>query len=278
VHWLTTGPAPDHHPPGVPGLDTGRAHPARVYDYLLGGKDNFAADRDAADAMIARLPGLPAMTRANRRFLSRAVRHLVLAHGVRQFLDIGSGIPTACNVHEVALAADERARVVYVDNDPVVAAHSRALLTGAVADRAAFVQADATDPAAVLAAPAVAEMLDRSEPVGLMIVSLLMYFPDDIAHHLVDTLLSAMPPGSFLTLSHPTADFDPVVVAEAVTAARHSGLTYITRTRAGVEAFLVGLETVEPGVVPLLTWRPDDGRVPADPHSVYYWAGMARRR
>jgi O-methyltransferase involved in polyketide biosynthesis len=278
VHWLTTGSAPDHRPPAIPGLDTGRPHPARVYDYLLGGKDNFAVDRDAADAMIARLPGLPAMTRANRRFLSRAVRHLVLAHGVRQFLDIGSGIPTARNVHEVAHGADERTRVVYVDNDPVVAAHSRALLAGDAADRAAFVQADATDPAAVLAAPAVAEMLDRSEPVGLMIVSLLMYFPDDIAHHLVDTLLSALPPGSFLTLSHPTADFDPVVVEQAVAAARHSGLTYVPRTRAGVEAFFAGTEPVDPGVVPLLSWRPDGGDARTDPHSVYYWAGMARRR
>jgi hypothetical protein len=278
VHWLTTESAPPHRPPRVAGVDTTRAHPARVYDYLLGGKDNFAVDRDAADAMIARLPALPAMTRANRRFLVRAVRHLVLDRGVRHFLDIGSGIPTASNVHEVAQAAEGRARVVYVDNDPVVAAHSRALLTGAVADRTEFVRADATDPAAVLAAPAVAALLDRSEPVALMIVSLLMYFPDDTAHHVVDTLLAALPPGSFLTLSHPTADFDPVVVEQAVAAARQGGLTYVPRTRTGVEAFFAGMEPVEPGVVPLLSWRPDEGDAPPDPHAVYYWAGMARRR
>ncbi|MCO1658978.1 SAM-dependent methyltransferase [Pseudonocardia humida] len=259
-------------------MDTARPHPARVYDYLLGGKDNFAADRDAGDAMIARLPGLPAMTRANRDFLGRAVRHLVRTHGVRHFLDIGSGIPTSRNVHEIAQAADPGARVVYVDDDPVVAAHSRALLTGAEAGRTAFVHADATDPAAVLAAPAVAELLDRAEPVALMVVSVLMYFPDDTAHRIVDTLLAALPPGSFLTVSHPTADFDPAVVAQAVAAARRSGLTYITRTRAEVEAFFAGTDPVEPGVVPLLAWRPDGGTAPPDPHGVYYWAGMARRR
>jgi O-methyltransferase involved in polyketide biosynthesis len=271
VHGMIDGPA------GLR-LDTSRAHPARVYDHLLGGKDNFAADRAAGDAMTARLPALPAMARANRAFLHRVVRHIVRVEGVRQFLDIGSGIPTARNVHQVAQDADPGARVVYVDHDPVVAAHSRALLTGRATGATAFVEADATDPHAVLADPAVAATLDLDEPVALMLVSVLMYFPDEVAHRVVRTLLGALPPGSLVAVSHPTADFDPRASAEAVAVARLSGLTYLPRSRAQVAELLAGTEPVEPGIVPLLAWRPEDGLAPADPHAAYYWAALARRR
>jgi SAM-dependent methyltransferase len=273
VHWTTDGPPA----PAIPGPDTSRPHPARVHDYLLGGKDNFRADRRAADAMIAQLPGLPAMTRANRDFLHRAVDHLVHGAGVRQFLDIGSGIPTARNVHEIALTADPTARVVYVDNDPVVAAHSRALLTGAAPGSTAFVEADATDPAALLADPALTDTLDLSEPVALMLVSVLVHFPDRTAHDVVASLLAALPPGSHLVISHPTTDFAPEAAAQAVAAARRNGLTYVPRSRDEVAALFAGTTPVEPGIVPLLAWRPAPALAAPDPRSAYYWAGVARR-
>jgi SAM-dependent methyltransferase len=261
-----------------PGIDTSRPHPARVYDYLLGGKDNFAVDRRAADAMTMQLPSLPTMTRANRHFLHRAVRHLVGELGVRQFLDIGSGIPTACNVHQAAQDIAPDARVVYVDNDPVVAAHSRALLSGVRPGSTAFVLADAADPAAVLADPALAATLDLTEPVALMLVSVLMYFDDRTARTIIATLLDALPPGSCLTVSHPTADFDPEAAGRAVAAARRGGLTYRPRSGSEVCGLLAGLRLVEPGVVPMLAWRPEATRGPrADDRSVYYWAAMGRK-
>ncbi|WP_308257955.1 SAM-dependent methyltransferase [Pseudonocardia lacus] len=277
MDWLTTGSAPPPH--RTPGLDAARPNPARIYDYLLGGKDNFAVDRDAGDALIARLPTLPAMTRAVRDFLHRAVRHLVRVRGVRQFLDIGSGLPTACNVHEVALEADPGARVVYVDADPVVAAHSRALLADHPGGSTAFVEADATDPASVLAAPALGATLDLSEPVGLLVVDTLTYFPDPVARDVVATLLAALAPGSYLTISHPTPDFAPEATRRTVAAVERSGLSCTTRTQDEVRALFAGTELVEPGLVPLLSWHPDarDAVVP-DPCGVYAWAGVARRR
>jgi SAM-dependent methyltransferase len=259
-----------------PDIDISRPHPARVYDYLLGGKDNFAADRRAADAMTMQLPSLPTMTRANRRFLHRAVRHLAGPLGVRQFLDIGSGIPTACNVHQIAQDTAPGTRVVYVDNDPVVATHSRALLTGARPGSTAFVLADATDPAGVLADPALAATLDLTEPVALMLVSVLMFFDDRTAHAIVETLLDALPPGSYLTVSHPTADFDPEAAGRVIEAAGRGGLTYRPRSGAEVRGFFTGLELVEPGIVPMLAWRPEPPR--GDERGVYYWAGMGRKR
>jgi SAM-dependent methyltransferase len=261
-----------------PEIDTSRAHPARVYDYLLGGKDNFAADRRAADAMTMQMPSLPTMMRANRQFLHRAVQHLVKDLGIRQFLDIGSGIPTACNVHQVAQDVEPHARVVYVDNDPVVAAHSRALLSGAAPDRTAFILADAADPAAILDSPVLTDTLDLAEPVAVMLVSVLMYFDDRAARTIIDTVLDALPRGSCLTVSHPTADFAPEVVERAVDAARHGGLTYIPRTRDEIAALFDGLELVEPGVVPMLGWRPEEVSGPRRAErSVYYWAAMGRK-
>jgi O-methyltransferase involved in polyketide biosynthesis len=261
-----------------PEIDISRPHPARVYDYLLGGKDNFAVDRCAADAMTMQLPSLPTMTRANRQFLCRAVRYLVGELGMRQFLDIGSGIPTACNVHQVAQDTASGTRVVYVDKDPAVAAHSRALLSGAREGSTAFVLADATDPAAVLADPALTATLDLTRPVALMLVSVLMYFDDPTARTIVDALLDALPAGSCLTISHPTADFAPDVAGRAVDAARQGGLTYLPRSEAEVRGLLAGLRLVEPGVVPMLAWRPEPTRGPhVDERSVYYWAAMARK-
>lgn len=263
-------------PNGAAGdIDITVAHPARVYDYLLGGKDNFAPDRELAEAMIRQIPSMPVMMRANRDFLGRAVRFLVAERGVRQFLDVGSGIPTGSNVHQVAQDVDPTARIVYVDNDPVVLAHSRALMTSTPQGRTAFVPADARDPHAVLDDPAVFATLDRAQPIALMLISFLMYFPDDQAYPMVATLLDALPSGSYLTISHPSGDFDPEAAAQAAAAGRRGGIDYHVRSRAEVERFFDGLELAEPGVVPMLEWRP--GLRHPDPHSVHYWVGMARK-
>ncbi len=267
--WLT---------PAVPEqirIDDTVANPARVYDFLLGGKDHYAPDRALGEAMTAQLPGLPDMVRANRDFLGRAVRHLIGERGIRQFLDIGSGIPTAANVHQVAQAIDPAARVVYVDNDPMVLAHARALMNSTPEGRTAFVAADVRDPRSVLADPAVFATLDRGHPVALMIVSMLMLFSDEEAASLVRTLLDALPAGSHLTISHPTVDFDPTGGAEAARVGSRGGIAYHNRTLAEVERFFDGLELVEPGIVPMLEWRP--GIRHPRPRSVYYWVGMGRK-
>jgi O-methyltransferase involved in polyketide biosynthesis len=261
----------------APPVDADKAHPARVYDFLLGGKDNFAADRAVGQAMVVQVPGAAVMARANRAFLHRAVRHLVADRGVTQFLDVGSGIPTAPNVHEVAQSIDPTCRVVYADRDEVVAAHSRALLISSPQGRTAFVTADATEPGRILADPALTDTLDLSRPVALMLISFLMYFEDDVAHRIIATLLDALPAGSFLTISHPTADFDEESSREAAAAGRTGDLTYLPRSRAEVEALFTGLELVEPGVVPMLSWKPDADLTGQDPHSVFYWVGMARK-
>ena len=260
--------------PTRPAIDDAVAHPARVYDYLLGGKDNYAPDRALAEAMTAQLPDLPTMLLANRDFLGRAVAHLVADRGVTQFLDIGSGIPTPVNVHQVAQEIEPSARVVYVDDDPMVLAHARALMVGTPQGRTAFVAGDACDPAAILADPAVFGTLDRERPVALMLVSVLMYFPDDVAYGIVRALLDALPSGSHLTISHPTVDFDPAGAAAAAVGSA-GGIDYHNRTRAEVERFFDGLEMVEPGVVPMLEWRL--GIRHPRPRSVYYWVGMGRK-
>jgi O-methyltransferase involved in polyketide biosynthesis len=256
-------------------IDMTVAHPARVYDYWLGGKDNYQPDRVLAEAMNKQLPSIPVMARANRAFLGRAVRHLVAECGITQFLDVGAGIPTAPNAHQVAQGIDPTARVVYVDNDPIVLAHSRALLTSAPQGRTAFISADAADPAAILTDPVLWETLDRDRPIGLMLISMLMYFPGDQARSMVAALLDAMPPGSYLTISHPTIDFDPQVVAEVAAVAARGGISYDFRTRQEVEPLFDGLTLVEPGIVPMALWRPEVAA--ADPHDVYYWVGMARK-
>jgi O-methyltransferase involved in polyketide biosynthesis len=257
-----------------PAIDDTVAHPARVYDHLIGGKDNYAPDRALAEAMTASLPALPDMLRANRDFLGHAVRYLAAERGMRQFLDVGSGIPTPLNVHQMVQRIDPEARVVYVDNDPMVLAHARALMVGARQGRTAFVRADARDPRAILADPGVFGTLDREQPVALMLVSMLMYFLDDVAYEIVRVLLDALPPGSHLTISHPTADFGTSGAA-AVEIASSRGIDYHNRTRAEVERFFDGLDLVEPGIVPMLEWPP--GIRHPRPRSVYYWVGMGTK-
>ncbi|MGH8775375.1 MAG: SAM-dependent methyltransferase [Jiangellaceae bacterium] len=257
-------------------IDTSVAHAARVYDYWLGGKDNFAADRALGDAMVQAIPTLKTMARANRDFLGRAVRYLATEEGIRQFLDIGTGIPTSGSVHEVAQAVAPESRVLYVDHDPLVLAHARALMTGTSQGRTEFIMADLREPEGILTDPTLAKTLDLDQPVALMLVAILMYFHDDENPHAwVSTLLDALPPGSYLAVAHPTGDFDPEATQAAVDAATRAGITLVPRSKAGVESFFAGLELIEPGVVPLLSWHPDD--TGADPRSVWYYGGVGRK-
>ena len=270
-------PAAVHAAPVPPGINTTVAHAARVYDYWLGGKDNFAADRALGDAIMAAVPTIRLMARANRDFLARAVRYLAREAGIRQFLDIGTGIPTAGNTHEVAQQVAPESRVVYVDNDPIVAVHARALIASHQAGATVFIQADLREPDQILAHPGLAATLDMSQPVALLLVAVLMYFRDnENPRGMVATLVDALAPGSYLAISHPTADFNADAMAAAVAAATRGGITLVPRSRAETESFFTGLELVGPGVVPVLSWRPEGGQ-PADPRSAYYYAGIARK-
>jgi hypothetical protein len=258
-----------------PVLDTSVAHIARVYDYWLGGKDNFAADRAAGDAALAAYPGLASSVRANRFFLARAVRYLAGEAGIRQFLDIGTGIPTASNTHEVAQAEAPTAKVVYVDNDPVVLLHARALLTSGPEGATDYVDADLRDTGRVLAQAA--DTLDLSAPLAVMLVSVLHVIPDrDDPAAIVARLMGAVAPGSFLCISHPASDINPAAAAAASRYNALAGQPARLRDRADVERLFDGLELVEPGVVPLPQWRPGT-EFEANAHAAA-WGGVARKR
>ncbi|MGW0243062.1 SAM-dependent methyltransferase [Micromonospora chalcea] len=263
-------------------IDTTVAHPARRYNYWLGGKDNFQADRDSGDAMAARFPTIRISALENRRFLRRAVRHLAGEAGIRQFLDIGTGIPTADNTHEVAQAIDPRARVVYVDNDPIVLAHARALLTSSADGVTAYLDADLRDPERILAHPDLRRTLDLSQPVALMLLAVLHFVPDgEDPYALVDTLLDALPAGSCLAASHATHDYLPAeVAAEAKAAARGGGPHGVInlRSREEVVRFFDGLELVEPGICSVAEWRADGEPEPRPSVvDVSMYGGVARK-
>ena len=250
------------HPPTQ--IDVSVAHPARMYDYYLHGKDNFPADREAAEKIIALAPEVRDFARANRAFLGRAVR-LLAEQGVDQFLDIGTGIPTADNTHQVAQRVDPTARVVYVDNDPIVLAHARALMSGSDQGATRVIQADLRDPAGILGHPDVRATLDFNRPVGLILAAVLHFVaededPDGILKQLTDVL----PSGSHLVLSHattdPTPDGDPQIVADANAEAGRvyrsrsvSALTFRSGPR--IRELLTGFDLLEPGLVPVHAWR-----------------------
>jgi hypothetical protein len=249
---------------------------ARVYDYWLGGKDNFAADRAAAEQAIAANPAILRDVRANRAFLARAVRYLAAECGIRQFLDIGTGIPAASNTHEVAQSVAPECRIVYVDNDPVVLAHARALLTSEPEGATAYLDADLRDPGKIL--DVAARTLDLSRPVAVTLLAILHLIPDeDDPRGIVATLMAAVPAGSYLTLSHPASDIRPAAVAEMARRmnARLGGSTRGTmRDQGEVRRFFDGLELVAPGIVQPPQWRPA-GPVSAD--EVAVWCGIARK-
>jgi len=259
----------------APTFDTGVPHPARVYNAILGGKDNYAADRAAAEATIRAFPGNVQAARANRAFLARAVNFLTAEAGIRQFLDIGTGLPSADNTHEVAQAAAPGCRVVYVDNDPIVIVHARALLAGS--GPVSVVPGDLRDPVGLLADPAVRDVLDFSRPMAVLLVAVLHFIRDQEGpERIVDQLKEAMPAGSYLAISHGTQDFSPQRAAAAVRGYDEASAPFVLRSREQVAGLLSGLDLVEPGLVQLPFWRPDGGDG-GDPSKIWLYAGVGRK-
>ncbi|MCQ4079519.1 SAM-dependent methyltransferase [Streptomyces sp. RB6PN25] len=232
---------------------------ARMYDYFLGGKDNYAIDRDTAEAALEAYPGAKAFARANRTFLSNAVHYLAGEAGIRQFLDIGAGIPTSPNTFEAAQGVAPECRVVYVDNDPIALAHGRAFINSDPRGRTAWIQEDLRNPDAILADHTLSgpdAVLDLSRPVALMLIAIMHFITDEEGpYDLVRTLIDALPSGSYLMLSHVTPDYNPVQIARAVAAYEKSGVRAQVRTRAQVERFLEGLEPVGPGIDLVSRWN-----------------------
>jgi hypothetical protein len=247
-------------------LDISRPHPARRYDALLGGKDNFAADRESAEQLAAAFPTIRTAALENRRFLQRVVGYLASTAGIGQFLDIGTGLPTAPNVHQIAQAIIPRARIAYVDNDPLVMAHARALLTSHPDAAVAYVEADLRDPRRILTHPAIRDTLCFTQPIALLLVAVLHFLEDyDDPYRHVAELVQALPAGSYLALSHAT--FDPLptdvvqqLAALAVPQAGHG--PFRARTHDEVARFIHGLDLINPGVVPIVAWQPDRGPKP----------------
>jgi hypothetical protein len=257
VDWWKTV-AQDDDPRSLD-LKSDQPHSARMYDYYLGGKDNFSADREAAEQALAVFPNGRLVARQNRQFMIRATRYLAGEVGIRQFLDIGAGIPTSPNLHEVAQGIASDARVVYADNDPIVLTHARALLTSTPEGRTAYVDADIRDVDRILDAPDLLATLALDQPVALSLIAILHFIPDsDDPYGLVRRLLDAVPPGSYLLITHGTADVNPDA-HRLYTAYQQRGIHLQSRTRTEVERFFDALDLVEPGVQIAHRWRPDDG-------------------
>ncbi|HEV3068163.1 MAG TPA: SAM-dependent methyltransferase [Streptosporangiaceae bacterium] len=239
------------------GLDVTTPNIARMYDYMLDGKDNFAADRDAADQLIAMMPQLPLVARANRAFLRRAVRILATEYGIRQFIDIGTGLPTMGNVHEVARQAAPDTRVVYVDNDPVVCCHGRALLSAGATQ---IIQADLRHPEEILGHPLTRDLIDFDEPFALMFMSVLHFVPDqDDPQAVIARFRAAMAPGSFLVISHGTLETRPDDPRAQLSAEVYSqsSAPLALRSLESVRRLFDGFDLVEPGLVWISEWRPN---------------------
>jgi hypothetical protein len=254
-------------------VDTSRPHPARIYDYLLGGKDHYEVDEKAGDALAAVAPEVRIGVRANRAFMRRAVRYVV-GSGVRQILDIGTGLPTSPNVHETADEVAPDVRVAYVDNDPIVRSHADALLNGTGAN--SIVLADLRDPRGVVEHPDVRRVIDFDEPVALLLVAVVHFLTDaEEPEQIVATLRDALAPGSFLVLSHATGDFADRTDAQAVY--RKATATLNLRSRAEIERFFDGFELVEPGLAQVPFWRPDT-EPPARSGEIGFYGGVARKQ
>ena len=259
-----------------PGFDTTVAHPARVYDYWLGGKDHFEADRIAAEEVIAVRPTIIRDIRANRAFLGRAVRFLAAEAGIRQFLDIGTGIPSANNTHEVAQSVAPEARIVYVDNDPIVLAHARALLTSTPQGACAYLDADLKDTGKILAEAA--RTLDFGQPVAVLFIGVLHLVSDDEdPYRILAEMTGPTVPGSYLALTQPARDIDADVVAKG--ASRYNAHVKVPQTRrtyAETLRFFGGMQVVPPGLVQCHRWRPDPGATGLN-ENVSAWGGVARK-
>jgi O-methyltransferase involved in polyketide biosynthesis len=253
-------------------IDTSKPHPARLYDYLLGGKDNYEVDQRAGDELAGAAPEARIGVRANRAFLGRAVRYVV-GSGVRQILDVGAGLPTSPNVHEVAQQAAADVRVAYVDNDPIVAAHGNALLSRS--GTTGIVLGDLRDPRSVVDHPEVRKIIDFDQPVAVLLVAVLHFLTDaEQPARIVATLRDALPPGSYLVLSHATGDFADRSAAQAVYNKATASLNL--RSRAEVERFFDGFELVEPGLAQVPFWRPDTTPPPRS-GEIGFYGGVARK-
>ncbi|WP_327069688.1 SAM-dependent methyltransferase [Kitasatospora sp. NBC_01250] len=270
MSWSDDAPPPAELHPEIP-------HPARMYDYYLGGKDNFPADRAAAEQLLSSSPMVRVAARANRDFLQRAVRELA-GLGVRRFIDVGTGIPTAGNTHETAQQVHPESQVVYLDNDPIVLVHSRALLSGSTAGCTTVVQADLREPAVILQDPAVQRLLAPGEPVALLLFAILHFVDEaDDPHAIVRELVRALPPGSYLALSHGTADFLPPEERGLGPAVYRNASAQLTlRGKDQVARFFDGLELVDPGLVTVAQWRPDQPPAQTDAQ-VGIWAAIGRK-
>jgi S-adenosyl methyltransferase len=260
-------------------LRTDVPHSARIYDYLLGGKDNFNADREAAADITKDWPNLPLSMRANRSFMRRMARYLAAERGIRQFLDIGTGLPTAPNLHQVVQEVAPESRVLYVDNDPIVLVHARALLTSSTEGKTAYVDADFRNVEAILDSEEMADTIDLGQPIALTLIAILQFILDEqAAQDTIDRLMEPMPPGSVLALSTVTAESAPEEVNAGVVAYNARGIPTKARSKAEVERFFDGLDLIDPGVTLVNHWRPDDlAQAVKDVH-VHMYGGAAVKR
>jgi hypothetical protein len=255
------------------------AHPARRYNYWLGGNDNFKADRDSADQIEKVVPGLRAGILENRRVHGRIVQHLATEQGIRQFFDIGTGLPAPNNTHEVAQSIDPSSSIVYVDNDPLVMVHAQALLTGTPEGQTAYLQADLRKPAGILNSPITRSAFDHAQPAAVLLIAVLHFIPGSgAAKPLVDQLMSPLPSGSFLAITHATLDFHPPELAAQLIKMHRDGRSDIwPRPRDEVMELFDGLEFVSPGLVLNTQWRPAPDTPDLDLHIVGSWAGVGRK-
>jgi len=264
-----------HHPHHPTEIDTATPNPARIYDYLLGGKDNYPADRKTAQAILAVAPQARQGAAENRAFLQRAVGYLAAEAGIRQFLDIGTGLPTQGNVHQVAKQVAPDARVAYVDNDPLVHAHASALL--ADNHTTVAVLGDLRDPDAILDHPTVRAVLDLTRLVAVLLVAVLHFLPDhDDPAGIVAKLRGAMAPGSYLVISHATADFHPELAAKVTKVYRQASAPLVLRSRGEIGRLFDGFDLVEPGLVQPAAWRPD-GEGSGSPSAGGCYSGVGRK-
>ena len=276
-----TDSGPQSRPEGgtaLPGFDTSVANPARMWNYWVGGKDNFAADREAAERVAEVLPSMPLLAKVGRRFLADAVRQLADGYGIRQFLDIGSGLPAADNTHEIAQRTAAESRIVYVDNDPVVISHAAALLTSSAEGKTDYIQADLRDPAAIVAGAA--RTLDLSRPVGVLLIAVLHFIPDtDDPYGIVARLIDAMAPGSYLVIGHAARDVQAAEVAQTAAGRynQRSSAPITLRSREQVTRFFDGLELTDPGLVPLSQWWTSGEGVTGAPKGLAGYCGIARK-